>query len=185
MLITYMKKAIILFAAMLLPVCIFMFLKFFGKNEFAVEPLFQQSDSTSVIKCDKQLVYPYTINTEKIDTLTQSSQALLHAFAFNLQLEIAEDFADRLRSKFSSNELSFQVFTQADTLTQKALKNFTLRTLPVTEVEQTRDCVFLLSNKNNVVLVDNKGNIRGQYQLGNLDEEDRFLVEATIILKKF
>jgi hypothetical protein len=180
-----MKKLIILFAAMLLPVCIFMFLKFFGKNEFAVEPLFQQSDSTALIKCDKQLVYPYAINKEKIDTLTQSSQALLHAFAFNQQHEIAEDFAGRLRTKFSGNEISFQVFTQEDTLDQKNFKNFKLRTLSATEIEHTRDCIFLLSNKNNVVLVDNKGNIRGQYQLGNLDEEDRFLVEATIILKKY
>ncbi|MCU0382634.1 MAG: hypothetical protein MUF68_01090 [Cyclobacteriaceae bacterium] len=180
-----MKKALILFAAMLLPVCIFMFLKFFGKNEFAVEPMFQQADSTLVINCDIQFVYPYTISQEKLNSLTQSSNALLHAFAFNQQPDIAKDFADRLRAKFSTNEISFQVFAQADTISKKNFKNFELLMLSANDIEQNKNCVFLLAGKNNAVLVDNQGNIRGQYQLGDLDEEDRFLVEATIILKKY
>ena len=34
------KKTVFLFLALILPICIFLFLKFFGKNEFAVEPLY-------------------------------------------------------------------------------------------------------------------------------------------------
>ena len=57
--------------------------------------------------------------------------------------------------------------------------------IPLTAIEEVKSCVFLLSGLNNLVLVDREGNIRGQYQLGNLDEEDRLLVETTIILKKY
>src|SRR5882672_9775545 len=42
------KKVIFLFLALLLPIAVFIFLKSFGKNEFAVQPLFQDSVSVPI-----------------------------------------------------------------------------------------------------------------------------------------
>lgn len=179
-----MKKALLMAVAMFLPISIFLFLKFFGKNEFVVEPLFQKNDSTVTIACNKQIIYPYKVSIQQLDTLLKSNQATLTAISFSEDEERLKDFAQRVRYKFTLSEISlYQV--ELDSLISNRNSKFEIIKLDKASVEEAKTCVFLLSGLNNLVLVDREGNIRGQYQLGNLDEEDRLLVETTIILKKY
>ncbi|MCE2733315.1 MAG: hypothetical protein O9302_06875 [Cyclobacteriaceae bacterium] len=179
-----MKKALLMAVAMFLPISIFLFLKFFGKNEFVVEPLFQQNDSTSVLLCNKPITYPYKIAIQQLDTLLENNKATLTALSFSDDEDRLKDFAERVQEKFTKSEISlYQV--KSDSLIPNRTSKFEIIRLDKARIEEVKSCVFLLSGLNNLVLVDREGNIRGQYQLGNLDEEDRLLVETTIILKKY
>ena len=179
-----MKKALLMAVAMFLPISIFLFLKFFGKNEFTVEPLFQQSDSTKAVTCDKPISYPYKIATQQLDNLLENNKSELTAISFSEDEERLKDFAERVQEKFTTSEISlYQV--KSDSLISNDNNKFQTLIKDKAKGEELRSCVFLLSGINNLVLVDREGNIRGQYQLGNLDEEDRLLVETTIILKKY
>ncbi|HYG19437.1 MAG TPA: hypothetical protein VD816_10935, partial [Ohtaekwangia sp.] len=48
-----------------------------------------------------------------------------------------------------------------------------------------RSCIFFLKEPFDVVLVDRKGRIRGEYDADDRDEIDRLITEITIILKKY
>ena len=69
------SKGILLFLALLLPICIFLFLKFFGKNEFAVEPLFTEgkaSDETCF-----PVSYPYVVSDSVMKDYPLGNDSLL------------------------------------------------------------------------------------------------------------
>ena len=69
-------KALFLFLALILPVCIFLFLKFFGKNEFEVKPLFLDSAPPVVTGCPAVAV-PYVVDDSIRTQLTFGSDSLL------------------------------------------------------------------------------------------------------------
>jgi hypothetical protein len=48
-----------------------------------------------------------------------------------------------------------------------------------------KECVFFLREPFDVVLVDRRGVIRGQYAASDRDEMDRMITEITILLKKY
>ena len=54
------KKFIFLLLALIVPLLVFSFLKFFGKNEFVVEPLYQTAESKLPIGC-LGIKIPYVI----------------------------------------------------------------------------------------------------------------------------
>jgi hypothetical protein len=48
-----------------------------------------------------------------------------------------------------------------------------------------RNCIFLMPEESDVVLVDFEKRIRGQYDVSSLEEMDRLIVEMKIILKRY
>ena len=48
-----------------------------------------------------------------------------------------------------------------------------------------RNCIFLLGQSTNAVLIDAERRICGQYDLTDLDEADRLIMEMKIILKQY
>jgi len=48
-----------------------------------------------------------------------------------------------------------------------------------------KTCIFLLKKPYDVVLIDRKGLIRGQFVSDNREEIDRLITEVDIILKKY
>ena len=46
-------------------------------------------------------------------------------------------------------------------------------------------CIFATSEPFDVILIDRKGGIRGQYNSSDRDEVDRLLTEIAILLKKY
>src|SRR5690606_26275936 len=80
--------------------------------------------------------------------------------------------------------------SESNTHLQRVVEHFQSDPLVVTSTNgltnpSWRKCVFFLQEPFDVVLVDRRGAIRGQYDSKDRDEIDRLITEATIILKKY
>ena len=158
-------KGFYLFLALLLPICIFLFLKFFGKNEFAVEPLFMEKPFESHETCFP-VYYPYTIPDSVILAYPMGSDSLLL-----LQFGRSEEESVRQLNRV-----------------KEGLPAFPIRYLKANEsgLSQYRwKCIFLMNQPNDLVLIDRQGRIRGQYESSDREDMDRLMTEVTIILKKY
>lgn len=175
-------KLILLVLALALPIGIFLFLKFFGKNEFAVEPLYTTGISVPD-GCPLPAAGAYAIPERILNRLSWSERDSLTLFLFASKENgkanwerIQDRFLDReLRRvwvQIDSNSLDFEPIGKAIFISPDSLKIF-------------NTCFFFLKEPYNLLLVDNKRRIRGNYVLNNREEIDRLLLEAKIILKKY
>jgi len=160
------RKILYLFVALLLPACIFVFLKIFGKNEFAVPPLFGTEAPAIQPPC-VPVAMPYSI-----------PDSVMHQLSFSRDSLLLIGFGDRSRQ--GSNEMNRFVEHFPDTVISR---------LDI-HVQDSRyafwkTCVFFLQEPADLVLVDQHGRIRGQYTSSDLDEMDRLITEITIILKRY
>jgi hypothetical protein len=63
-----------------------------------------------------------------------------------------------------------------------------LATLSLSEAEflRIRNCIFLLDDKNDAVIIDRQKRIRGQYTLTKRDDADRMIMqEMNILFKRY
>ena len=156
------KKFIILLVGLVLPVGIFVFLKIFGENKFEVVPLFQTDIPKLSANCP-DLQAPYQI-PPSIVTLFVSD----------------------------GNQLGVVVVGEIGTAPLRIIEQFGKEPILISEVEnstammglQLKDCVFLLDEPYDMVLIDKDGYIRGQYSSADRDEIDRLILEVAIILEK-
>ena len=159
------KKATFLFLALLLPACVFMFLKFFGKNEFDVPPLYSESYPEDVSECGVSISVPYHIPDSVKSSLALANDGLTLIYFGELNEEAQKQFS-RVK-KEAGSEIKIKSIPASDTNTR------------------IMKCVFFLKKPYNMVLIDEKGVIRGQYVSDDRDEIDRLLTEVTILLKKY
>jgi hypothetical protein len=162
------KKILFLFLALLLPICIFLFLKIFGKNEFDVPPLHQQGAAPSPQHCRVSYTVPYTL-PDSVMTLISTPAAKATLFIVNFSG--SESVLDRVREENGEGEVQI-ISPQA------------LATDPVT-LRYLKNCILLLPEPHDLVLVDSQKRIRGYYTSADREEIDRLLVEVNIILKKY
>src|SRR5688572_28851288 len=158
------RKGIFLFLAFVLPIGIFLFLKFFGKNEFDVEPLFT-AESPQVEPCFP-ITYTYMIPDSVVLAypLGEDSLLLLH---FGTSDEESIKQINRIKEKFSTFPVRYE---EADS----------------TELsEHRKKCIFLMRDPKDIVLTDRRGRIRGQYVSSDREDMDRLITEVTIILKRY
>ncbi|MEO7990156.1 MAG: hypothetical protein ABI663_11475 [Chryseolinea sp.] len=160
------KKSIFLFLALILPVLIFLFLKFFGKNEFAVKPLFVESNSEIPSGC-LPVAFPYHVP----DSVMR-------------QLGIKEDSLALVLFGEPDEEGKIQINRIMDEISKDGIRMIRFPA-PGPKVAQWKKCVFFLKEPLDLVLVDRGGLIRGQYVSNDREEVDRLLTEITIILKKY
>jgi hypothetical protein len=161
------KKILFLFLALLLPICVFLFLKLFGKNEFAVQPLFQDSLPENFSGCPP-VQLPYKIHTETLSQIISDTDSLgLIYFKTDNSSRESDNQMARIRREFKSDKILLTIATGN-------LLN-----------DHTRKCIFLLKDPYDLVLVDRKGVVRGQYVSHDRDEMDRLITEVDIILKKY
>ncbi len=161
-----MKKILYLFAALLLPVLVFIFLKFFGKNEFQVEPLFVHEPPQLQSGClIPQL--PYHVPDSVLDQFSFGQDSLL-LILFAKQEGDAKRNLDHVGKDFESLASTLVVNDSLDSHTDFMKK-----------------CIFFLSEPFNLVLVDHSGQIRGQYEAHDREDMDRLITELTIIQKKY
>jgi hypothetical protein len=154
------RKLILLSLALLLPVCIFLFLKFFGKNQFDVPVLYDHGVTEKPVDCNGEYDSPYyladsifrTISTEKVP-----------AYVINFSPE-QKVVADRVMEEFSAADVKIISPDFSD---------------------EVKKCGLLLKKPYDVVLVDDKKQIRGYYVADKREEIDRLLIELSIILKKY
>ena len=159
-------KALFLFLALILPVCIFLFLRFFGRNEFDVKPLFSDSPPPADPNCPAVTV-PYVIHDSVRSQLGVENDSLV-MISFNNEGDIdSSSQIRRIREEVSGLPVSLLTFSGSE------------RHL------FWKSCVFFLKGPQDMVVVDRRGRIRGQYISTDREEVDRLLTEVTIILKRY
>ena len=161
------KKVFFLLLALIVPVLVFSFLKFFGKNEFVVEPLFQTVDSKLPEGC--QVKIPYTIPDSIYSFLKrghENDSLLIVLFELHTKdLADSETQLGRLQESFPLvNGLGLKRISASAGLSS---------------------CSLVLKSSLDMLLVDAKKRIRGQYNSNDRDEVDRLMTELDIILKRY
>jgi hypothetical protein len=157
------KKLILLFLALLLPVCIFLFLKIFGRNEFSVQPLYTDVLPENASECGVTIALPYRIPEVVQDSLLLSKTELTLIHFGILESQKHNSFK-RIKDEYP-DKVGFIM-------------------LPDAAVD-LRQCVFFLTGEKDLVLVDNEGMLRGQYQSADRDEIDRLRMELTILFNEY
>jgi hypothetical protein len=153
------KKALFLFLALLLPVGIFVFLKFFGKNEFDVPALYQDKAPIAA-NCSYKYQAPYFLPDSLMKQLSSGGGNLLYLIHFS-------ELSSRMKEEIKYSEITF------------------VDGSAVAKSDQVKKCVLLIPVSEDLVVVDKDGKIRGYYTSSDREEVDRLLLELEILLKKY
>lgn len=160
-----MKKAILLFLALLFPACIFIFLKFFGKNEFAVAPLYTDLYPEGSRECGDSITLPYHIPETVRSSLFTNEDSLVLIHFGGLKPD-GQKQLQRVSNEFGKG-VKLHLMDGSDS------------------VPAMKECIFFLRDQYDLVLVDRAGMIRGEYISHDREEVDRLLMELAILLKKY
>jgi hypothetical protein len=160
------KKTLFLFLAFVLPIGIFLFLRFFGRNEFSVQPLYVNVHPEVMEGCPAVVNLPYAISDSIMLQLPLDSKDLVVLKFGDPDTESANQL-ERIEEQFSIDPVAVVVMPAA------------IRS------DYWRRCVFFLKEPYDLVLIDRSGVIRGQYNSSEREEMDRLITELSIILKKY
>jgi hypothetical protein len=159
------KKNIYLSLALVVPVLVFVFLKFFGTNKFQI-PIFHQFRIEEVSGCRHEFKTPYVVEDSVIRFLTGKQGETILVVFINLQGE------NKLRIDKEAVEGRLKIVDMtAGAISQEKLKDI--------------GCTLLKPVTDNAVLIDAKKQIRGYYNLGNREEMDRLQVELKILFNEY
>ena len=167
------RKFILLFLALLLPVVLFVFLKYFGKNEFTIPVYYQNSIPVKGMLCNNSIEFPYIVPMDcpvplqKISVLSFEEPSTITTVQLNRIREAFENQVN-VRSVLEGNEPS------------------TVNNLYLDSVRyQVAKCNFLIEGDSSTVLVDGDRRIRGYYIDANLKDMDRLIMEVKILLGRY
>jgi len=155
------KKILYLFLALLLPALIFVFLKYFGKNEFDIPVYYQNGVTESDNECHVALSGQYFVPDSVLAKWNWRDASVLVSFAVEKE----------------NKELQQR-------LTEAKIEDLLVIHLNESD-RKMKECVLLMKEPWDAVLIDSQRRIRGYYKLGNRDEMDRLDVELKILLKKY
>jgi hypothetical protein len=151
-----MKKSWFLLIALVLPVSIFFFLKFYGKNNFDL-PLLIQHNTEWPIDCPQPEKFPFEANLKMNNPRKQ--QLLIFD---TLSLE-------------SNKRLPVEIDSAYTAIIQLKDRN---------SPDEFLNCLVAKQGYH-AVLVDTLGQIRGLYKDLNRDETDRVIMETKILSGKY
>ena len=175
------KKILYLFLALALPGLIFVFLKFFGKNEFEVQTYYQHGLPPDSI-CNMKSTLPYSVPDsvlQKIGAQIRKTERIVAVYPFILD-DLRE--LNRIATKYKADSV--------ETIIVSGMPNLPKSELPVIHLNYDSfgwivTCAFRVSEPWSVVLLDDENRIRGYYDGSRRDEMDRLDLELSIILKKY
>ena len=184
------KKSVFLFLALLLPIVTFLFLKFFGKNEFEVKPLFQTTVRASEECKGIEYTVPYTIPDTVLSNVQRGVSDSVTLVVFqdagiaNQQEQAIQ--LTRIFKEFNNQQMSI-VKIERDDGSESRLTGPKSGVLLLEDVtyKRFRNCVFLMDTLRDAVVIDKGNRIRGQYVMSNREDADRLIVELKILLKKY
>ena len=164
-------------------------MKFFGKNEFVVKPLFQDTVPSSANCLDFGYDVPYTIPDSvsgKINPNNNDSLVLI-VMKFEDQKKTQEQTIQvtRVLKEFSKD--NFSVVYVVDSILNDASSNdkVSVWSAQSEQLKILHSCIFLLDMYKNGALIDAKNRIAGQYDLTDREDTDRLILELKILLKKY
>lgn len=155
------KKILYLFLALLLPALIFVFLKYFGKNEFDIPVYYQEGVNESSSDCHLTSTGQYLVPDSLLTKWNWEHASILASFA-------PEKENKELRQRLNEAGL--------EDVQMVLLKD---------DGSKIKECFLLMKEPWDAVLIDTERRIRGYYKLGNRDEMDRLDVELKILLKRY
>jgi hypothetical protein len=177
-------KAVVLILALALPVSIFLFLKYFGKNEFVVEPFFtDEMPEGRAHECGFAYAVPYQIPDSLLHQLGWNQQGALTLFSFDGGASHASAY-NRIKANFEEQDVKIMnLVTKGEEMAP--VRGIWTLALDKGLTDRFKRCFFFLDEPNDLLLVDTQGRIRGYYQLSSREEIDRLLMEISIILKRY
>ncbi len=174
------KKPVLLFFALLLPVSIFLFLHFFGQNEFDIPVYYQEVTTDIPTGCQVDYKFPYKAEGSKVPL--DGTTVIFFASGLPKDEITESDFQlKRVLTGFKDNPPRL-VFVTTDSLTSTAASRVLIVEQASYEMEQ--QCIFLAKD-NRMVLVDDQLQIRGLYSNTGLKEVDRLILELKILYKEY
>lgn len=175
------KKVVYLFLALALPGLIFIFLKFFGKNEFEVPVYFSEGIKPDSI-CAFSVQGPYQVPDsvmQKVGLKERNNARIVAVYPF-----IKDDLSEfsRMVEKYKSAGVESVILS--------GMPNLPKTTIPVNQLDYGSfgwivTCGLRVAEPWSVVLIDSKNQIRGYYAGDRRDEMDRLDLELSIVLKKY
>lgn len=157
-------KKIFLILTLLVPIGIFVFLKFFGKNEFTIPVYYESGVDNPPAGCTRKYESPYLVSAFVLNTMGWNGRPVL----------LVADSSGVIQKALLSLEEG--ISNEIQTLFLKGQQD---------ELDQLLTCDLLLKSPWKVVLVDDQRKIRGYYNPEDRDEMDRLIVELKILLKQY
>jgi hypothetical protein len=176
------KKSVLLFLALLLPVSVFLFLHFFGKNEFDIPIYYQLRTAEIPTDCQMDYQFPYKVTNSRIPI--QGTSVIFFTSGLSSETIKESNFQlSRILDEFQAGTPELiKVRQTSDTLALSLLNNAIA--LDTEDYEQAYRCVFL-ANNNRIVLIDDQRQIRGLFKDAKLKEVDRLILELKILFKAY
>ncbi len=167
-------KWIVLTAALVIPVTVFIFLKLFGRNEFEVPPLFTIELPRMPADCANPVTVPY-----KIPDNVRARLGITHLAPLYLITDFPPDevLTQRLEHAFTRQELK----VIAPILASNSHDFYSIQPDSLAFI---KNCFLFVPEQKDKVLVDSAGQIRGYYG-SSREETDKLILEASIILRKY
>ena len=199
-----MKKTFFLVLTLAIPVSIFLFLKFFGSNTFEVPVLFEHGipGCTSISSPHVVPEFEYMSETEK----TLSSKMLDGFLVFGIINGDIEDSRNRIIELIRIQDAFYEVgsprfvlLTHGETIDPDSIQeltnehglqnmNYLIANMPGDALKDFCRCGLSMVDDNfegvdNLVLVDPKRNIRGIYNLFEMEQTDQLILELKILMQ--
>jgi len=200
------KKYLILAVTISFPVILYLFLRFFGQNNYDL-PYYFKEDKMLCSEANGEMIFLNTINREDSIELTRIFDQTLSLVILPDLSKDNQPLINELRRTVQNLEgkvnLSLLAI-YADSINhnsllsipEKSIRNFTLS---VDRLDQLMNCHFKLPNAafqgihpleeiwpndEIMVLVDQQGYIRGYYNGFETKEVDRLILEINVLLSK-
>lgn len=182
-------KFIILFLALLLPVCIFVFLKLFGKNEFDI-PIYYQSQTAIDSTACEGIKAPYRIKPVTLKDTGQKAITINFGAAASVVFTTTDSLLsknilrqlNRVQDRLLKGTAELMIIRPTDNI--EPLEGWKQFVMGKDEFKQWQQCGLLSSDHNKFVLIDENQNIRGYYSSDDIEEVDRLIVEVKILNSK-
>lgn len=175
-------KITILFVALLLPVCIFVFLKFFGQNKFDIPVYYQTQEEQNHLSCEN-ITFPYVVDLSRFNEFESVRNNSIIRGKTTIVAYLSHDdeesiyFRARLNERLK-NEYQLVVFNEYGS--DELMGEEVVSLIPNNGFKLFWRCALLNDDFNKWVLLDKEGRIRGYYE-ANEKEIDRLIVEIKIL----
>jgi hypothetical protein len=168
-------RLLLLLLILVLPVGIFLFLKFFGRNEFNIPVYYENGIPADTLGCTYPDITPYQV----MHNLPVEGPLVILLDGEDSRLKTADrnNLIRRIQSN-SPEGVNIVMYYQADDIPDP-LNDVIFIPSDAAKWDQIT-CLFVTDSKRQLILLDNQNQIRGYYGT-ELDEVDRLLVELDIL----
>jgi hypothetical protein len=174
------SKSILLFLALVLPVLVFVFLRFFGKNQFKIPVYYELDDGSLPQDCGSAYSFPYAVPKDSVVANTNG-----YVIFFLEGLSAVEKEESRFQLTRIANEVTRPVpliFISTDSYLPGSGNQVVM--IDSASYQRKKQCVYLC-RQNRLVLVDKDQRIRGYYKDASSKEVDRLIMELMILLEQY